>query len=133
MRAMLWKPVAILAMVLILCAMSSLVHADKSSLPASGQDAASADIFKQDTLTDDWFGYGKRLQDVGVVLGADEVFDALGNPWGGNRQGAIGEGRFEVFANVDLSEAVGWTGATFHANAYEFTARVFLPATSAIF
>jgi porin len=114
---MLRKLIAIAATVSISCSISWRVRADEA--PASDPGAASVDISTQDTLTDDWFGYGKRLQNVGVVLGADEVFDVLGNPWGGERQGAIVEGRFEVFANLDLDQAIDWTGATVHANAYE--------------
>ena len=35
------------------------------------------------------------------------------------RQGAVGEGRLELFANVDLAKALGLSGLIFHANAYQ--------------
>ena len=128
---MLRTPLGWFAIAWIFCTLPLRAHAQEAP-PASGQNSASSGIFKQDTLTGDWFGYGKQLESVGFVLGADEVFDVLGNPAGGDRQGAIAEGRFEVFANLDLARTLGWSDATFHANAYEIHGRGFLPATSAI-
>src|SRR5262249_18821454 len=54
---------------------------------------------------------------------ADEIMDVLGDPAGGAKQGLAFEGRFEVFANVDLGAALGWAGGIFHANAYQIHGR----------
>lgn len=80
---------------------------------------ARADLFTQETLTGNWGGARAALAGDGVTLGADEIFDALGNPAGGRKQGAAFEGRFEAFATVDLGTALGWQGTILHANAYQ--------------
>jgi porin len=104
-------PRALLAvLVLAWCALSAQAN------EAQPDDAGS--LFTQDTLTGDWFGFRKRLEQQGVQLGGDEIFDVMANPVGGQKQGAAFEGRFELFANIDLGAALGWHGALLHANAY---------------
>jgi porin len=76
-------------------------------------------IFERPTLTGNWGGARDRLEDQGIQLGGDEIAETLGNPEGGRRQGWAAEGRFEVFANLDLDKVMGWHGAIFHANAYQ--------------
>jgi porin len=100
-----------------------LAFAPVALAQGASSDDAWGGLFQQDSLTGDWGGTRTKLENEGIVLGADEVFDALGTPSGGDRQGAIAEGRFEVFANVDLAQALGWDGASFHANAYEIHGR----------
>lgn len=75
-------------------------------------------MFQQPTLLGDWFGARNRLEDHGVMLGAAEILEVLGSP-GGGKSGTTLDGRFELFANVDLDAALGWRGALFHANAYQ--------------
>lgn len=75
-------------------------------------------LFQRENMTGDWSGYRKPLEDAGIQIGADEIFDALANPVGGQKQGAAFEGRFEIFANADLDKSFGWHGALLHANAY---------------
>ncbi len=87
--------------------------------PARAQVLNYDNVFEQPTLTGDWGGARTRLEERGIQLGADEIVDVLGNPQGGARQGAIFEGRFEVFANVDLAKSLDWSGAIFHVNAYQ--------------
>jgi porin len=87
--------------------------------PASAQVLNYDSVFESPTLTGDWNGARTRLEDQGIQLGADEILDLLGNPRGGQSQGASLEGRFEVFANIDLGKTLGWPGAIFHVNAYQ--------------
>ncbi|HEU0095799.1 MAG TPA: carbohydrate porin, partial [Rhizomicrobium sp.] len=87
--------------------------------PAGAQVLNYDSVFESPTLTGDWNGTRTRLEDRGIQLGADEILDLLGNPRGGQSQGAVLEGRFEVFANVDLEKTLGWAGAIFHVNAYQ--------------
>lgn len=88
-------------------------------LPAQAEVLNYGDIFQSPTLTGDWNGARTRLENAGVQLGGDEILESLGNPDSGNRRGAVVEGRFELFANVDLEKTFGWQGALFHANAYQ--------------
>jgi porin len=90
-----------------------------ASALADDDVAPPDDILHQDTLTGQWGGYRQQLSDAGIILGADEIVDALGNPVGGQKQGEAFEGRFEVFANIDLAATLGWNGASLHANAYQ--------------
>jgi porin len=85
--------------------------------------AAAQDLLAQDTLTGDWGGWRPRLEELGLQFGAASIDDGLGNPLGGVRQGAIYEGRLELFLNVDFERVLGWSGATLHANAYQIHGR----------
>jgi porin len=100
-------------------AASALLVVLAAMAPAEADD----DIFSRDSLTGPWGGARDSLAQAGVVLGADEILDMMGNPMGGMKQGMAFEGRFEVFANVDLNQAFGWNGAIFHANAYQIQGR----------
>jgi len=88
------------------------------ALPAQAQ-VLNFDIFQVPSLTGDWGGTRSRLENDGVQLGGDEILEALGNPNSGRKQGALIEGRFELFANIDLQKTLGWNGAIFRANAYQ--------------
>ena len=89
------------------------------ALPAQAQVLNYDDIFQSPTLTGDWNGARTRLEDRGIQLGGDEILETLGNLDSGKKRGAVVDGRFELFANVDLDKALGWQGAIFHANAYQ--------------
>jgi porin len=101
-----WRWLSALALVLI-------------GLPARAQVLNYAEIFKSPNLTGDWGGVRPWLEDTGLQLGGDEIFETLGNTNGGVRHGTIGEGRLELFANVDMAKAFGLSGLIFHANAYQ--------------
>jgi porin len=88
-------------------------------LPARAQVLNYDEIFKSPTLTGDWNGVRSGLEDRGVQLGGDEILDILGSPDAGNMRAPVVEGRFELFANIDLAKTLGWEGAIFHANAYQ--------------
>jgi porin len=87
--------------------------------PAQAQVLNYDEIFKSPNLTGDWGGARPKLEDQGIQLGGDEIFETLGNLDGGARQGTIGEGRLELFANIDMAKALGLSGLIFHANAYQ--------------
>lgn len=87
--------------------------------PARAQVLNYDEIFKSPNLTGDWGGERPKLEDRGVQLGGDEIFETLGNLDGGLRQGAVAEGRLELFANIDMAKAVGLQGLIFHVNAYQ--------------
>jgi porin len=97
----------------------SAIPGRAQQVDAPDMDDTATNIFQQETLIGHAIPYRKTLEDEGVSLGADEIFDALGNPQGGDKQGATFEGRFELFANVDLEKALGLSGLLFHVNAYQ--------------
>src|SRR5579862_365385 len=98
-------------------------RSDEGSAPNSEAAAPSAGLFDQETLTGDWLGYRKRWEDSGLQLGGDEIAEILADPIGGQKQRTVFEGRFELFLNLDLEKALQWSGASFHANAYQIHGR----------
>ena len=47
------------------------------------------------------------------------VGEVLADTSGGMKRGAIYEGRFELVLDADLGKLAGWSGTTFHLNAYQ--------------
>ncbi|MBL6852103.1 MAG: carbohydrate porin [Alphaproteobacteria bacterium] len=68
------------------------------------------------------FGLRKELEDRGIVVGIDEIAEVQGNVTGGLQRASAADGRLELFANVDMSQLVGWK-ATVHINAYQIHGR----------
>jgi len=60
-----------------------------------------------------------RLFDWGVTFSATYIGELLGNASGGMRRGAVFAGRLDLGVDADLEKAIGWSGATFHANGYQ--------------
>nr|WP_041757123.1 carbohydrate porin [Bradyrhizobium sp. ORS 278] len=61
----------------------------------------------------------KQLADWGIQFNLTYIGETFANPVGGVRNGAIYTGRLDVGTTIDLEKLVGWSGATFHANAYQ--------------
>lgn len=95
--------------------------------PAAGEQPApsphAGGFWDRDLLTGDWGGLRTDWENHGVLLGSDYIGETLGNPTGGVHQGAIYEGRLELFITLDLEKIAGWSGATVHANAYQIHGR----------
>ncbi|MEA1833486.1 carbohydrate porin [Methylobacterium durans] len=66
----------------------------------------------------DPLGLRPVLKARGIEYSLTYVADALGNPAGGLRRGAIAEDRLNLRLNLNLDRLVGWEGGTIHANAY---------------
>jgi len=62
--------------------------------------------------------FKRRLKDQGVVLQLNEIGEVLGNPSGGQRQGAVYDGRMELVIDADMQKIANWQGGLIHANAY---------------
>lgn len=80
-------------------------------------------IRTRDTLTGDWGGLRKTLQDNGITLGLQEQSEIWGNMTGGLRQGVTYTGLTTGSVKLDLDKLVGWSGATFFASAYQIHGR----------
>jgi porin len=80
-------------------------------------------LWQRDVLTGDWNGLRSSLETKGLRLGLNYIGEVLGNPAGGVSHGTIYEGRLEGVLDLDLEKAIGWTGGTFHANAYQIHGR----------
>lgn len=60
-----------------------------------------------------------RLAGQGFTYGLSYYGEAMANPRGGFSQGAIYDGRAKIVVDFDLEKMIGWTGLSFHANAYQ--------------
>jgi porin len=80
---------------------------------------ARSPLFDRETLGGDWGGIRPALGEFGTQLAVTytgEVFDVAR---GGLRRGASYDGLLAVDLDTDLGTALGWTGAAFHATAYQ--------------
>ena len=68
-------------------------------------------------------GLRGTLAAEGFTYSLTYVGEVLGNPSGGQRRGAIYEGRLDAQLDLDLGRAVGWSGASLHANVYQIHGR----------
>jgi porin len=59
------------------------------------------------------------LQKYGVKFAATYIGEAIGNPSGGLKQGAIYEGRLNLAVDLDLEKLVGLDKLIFHANMFQ--------------
>ncbi|PPQ37284.1 porin, OprB family [Rhodoblastus acidophilus] len=62
--------------------------------------------------------FKKQLMDQGVVLQLNYIGEALGNPSGGVRRGAVYDGRVELAIDADMEKLAHWKGGMIHANGY---------------
>jgi porin len=87
--------------------------------PALAQEG----LFGQSTLTGDWGGVRKQLQDAGVQLGVSDIAETLSNPVGGIRQETIYEGLVTGSLDLDLAKILKWPDAAFHVDGYQISGR----------
>jgi len=64
-------------------------------------------------------GLRAALWERGVKYQVNYLGDLLSNSSGGLKRGVAYSGRLELMVDADLEKAAGWTGAAFHANAYQ--------------
>jgi porin len=123
-----WRPCAAAAVVLLLGLPSNGVMAQQPQSPnTQGSDLLTsptlpkpaAGMFERDLLTGDWGGTRTALADRGVTLGVIYTGEVFGNPVGGVRKGMVYDGLLELDLDVDFEKLAHWTGAKFHANAFE--------------
>jgi porin len=62
--------------------------------------------------------FKKMARDQGVNFQLNYIGEILGNPKGGQRQGAIYDGRLELAIDADLEKMAGWKGAAIHTNLF---------------
>ena len=80
--------------------------------------AAQEGFFERGTLTGEWGGARKDLEDAGVALGVTDVSETLSNPSGGIKQLTIYQGLLDVSLTLDLEKLAKWPGATFYTDGY---------------
>jgi porin len=113
-----WVGAAALLLVLAAWATDATAQADQQP-----QNPHAGGFWERDLLTGDWGGLRTDWENHGVQLRVNYIGEILGNPTGGVRRGAVYEGRAEFALTVDLEKMAGWSGAAFHANAYQIHGR----------
>lgn len=92
---------------------------ETTTAPIGSTPIAQAGLWERDTLTGDWNGLRKSLQDAGITLGLQEQSEVWGNLTGGLRRGAVYDGLTTASVTLDLERLIGWSGATFFVDAYQ--------------
>ncbi len=79
----------------------------------SDAESSSEDIRKRDTLTGNWGGVRKSLEDAGVTFSVNEQSELWANLTGGLRTGGTYAGLTTSSLKLDLAKLMSWQGATF--------------------
>ncbi|MBV8850264.1 MAG: carbohydrate porin, partial [Methylobacteriaceae bacterium] len=99
-------------------ALSALAEEDSANAPPDGTPDPSIATSLPEPLKS-FGGLRPALAAHGVTFQLNYIGDTLGNFNGGFRQGATYNGRFELVIDTDLEKAIGWKGATIHANMFQ--------------
>jgi len=85
----------------------------------NNQPPAPPSFWNQDTMTGDWGGVRKKLEDDGFKVTPTYTALVIGNPSGGVRQGAVTDGLVNVELDFDLEKMTAGDvdGLVVHANA----------------
>jgi porin len=118
----LFAATAILALTGV-CPGASAEDAPGDTAPVDKAEDAPKGLFERDTLTGDWGGLRTDLIAKGIALNATETGETLGLLSGGNKSGAVYEGRLELDLDLDLDQILGWDNTVFRASAYQIHGR----------
>jgi len=85
----------------------------------NNQPPAPPSFWNQDTMTGDWGGLRKKLEDDGFKVTPTYTALVIGNPSGGVRQGVVADGLVNVELDFDLEKMTAGDvdGLVVHANA----------------
>ena len=83
----------------------------------SSSFAGERSRFDEAALTGDWGGF--RSKESGVALKIGYTQEALGVVSGGLRRTGAYDALVSIDLQLDLEKLLGWSGATFHANAFD--------------
>ena len=107
----------------MLCTLLGLGQANAGESAAATSALSLDDVLKRETLTGDWGGVRKVLEDAGIKLGLQEQSEIWGNAAGGIRQGAHYNGLAIPSVNFDLEKLWALKGGLIYAQFYEIHGR----------
>ena len=108
-----------LAILLALTALPAAAQPSPECRPEAATDAKPTGLWERATLTGNWDGARDRLEQAGIAFGLQELSEGWANLGGGLRRGGAYDGQTTLSLSVDLEQALGWTGGSFFANAYQ--------------
>jgi porin len=112
---------AIVAHVLLFGMLGQPGWCETAAKPAAAEDQAD-DLWTRETLLGDFAGLRPFLAAYGAKLDIVEISEALGNPTGGRRRGALYEGLTDLALTIDLKPYFNAPGTVF-ARAYQIHGR----------
>jgi porin len=107
------------AFLLALAALPAAAQPSLECRPEASSEAKPSGLWERATLTGNWNGARDRLEQAGITFGLQELSEGWSNLGGGLRRGGAYNGQTTLSLSVDLEQAVGWTGGSFFANAYQ--------------
>ena len=108
-----------LALGLVVCLRVPAAADPEAASKSETASPRSEDIWKRDTLTGDWGGVGRSLEDRGLTFSVNEISEVWANLAGGERTGATYDGLTTASLKLDLAKLLSWQGATVFVNAYQ--------------
>jgi len=84
-----------------------------------GARAAEESLWNRETLTGDWGGARKALEDKGVKFEIEYIAEVFSVASGGVKRGTTFEGLLGVSADADFEKLFGWAGASAHIKIYQ--------------
>ena len=90
---------------------------------AGDMPAWASDLSTRSNLLGDIGGIRPIFDRYGVSFGLNETTEALGNPTGGMKRGAIVEGLTQMSVGIDLAKALGLQGGLFNVSALQIHGR----------
>lgn len=97
---------------------------EATGIPSSQpKEAEPAGFWDRDTLTGDWFGLRKTLEDRGIKFGLQEQSEVWGNLAGGLRRGATYDGLTTASLKLDLDKLAGLPNTTFFVDVFQIHGR----------
>jgi porin len=80
-------------------------------------------ISRSNYMLGDMWGLRSALSQYGITFALTETSEVLGNPTGGQRQGADYDGLTQMVVQLDTKRAFGWYGGTFNVSALQIHGR----------
>jgi porin len=112
----------VMAMASVLGASPDLWADDETKTPPAASVAPPEpssegnDFWSRDTLTGDWGGLRKQMEDKGVSVGAMWVGQGFRNFLGGIHVGNTGASTLDLNITFDTEKLVGWAGGKFYVD-----------------
>ena len=88
----------------------------------AAEPSPAQSFWTRDTLTDDWGGLRKRLEQDGITVRLTYTGEVLADLAGGIKRGAVYQQQVLGTVDADLEKLFGWSGATLHVSAYDYAA-----------
>jgi porin len=100
--------------IIVMCILSSPVFSgEDATVSASGEDRSESSLWTRDTLTDNWFGLGEKLEENGISVGLGMTHVHQYNLHDGADPGSGAySGSYDLEIEADMERLAGLDGGT---------------------